>query len=133
LREAFFHRVVEVFQDRLAWVVARDTHGEVIAGAFNVRRHNRLYGRYWGASVEVPYLHFAVCYYAGIRYCLEQGLDTFEPGAGGEHKRSRGFVPTITRSAHWLADPRMHAALAPWLRQESLRVREIAAEVPERG
>jgi predicted N-acyltransferase len=133
LRESFFERVVERFRERLAWVVAKDQDGEVVAGAFNVRRGDHLYGRYWGASVDVPFLHFVVCYYAGIRYCIEQGIDVFEPGAGGEHKRARGFVPTITRSAHWLADPRLRAVLAPWLEQETLRVRALAAEAPPRA
>ena len=58
--------------------------GEVVAGAFNVMRGSRLYGRYWGARVDVPFLHFVVCYYAGVRFAIERGLDVFEPGAGGE-------------------------------------------------
>jgi hypothetical protein len=74
--------------------------------------------------VEVPYLHFEVCYYAGIRHCLERGIDVFEPGAGGEHKRARGFVPTLTRSFHWLSDARLRGAIAPWLERERARVRE---------
>jgi predicted N-acyltransferase len=99
-----------------------------VGGAFNVARGSRLYGRYWGADVEVPFLHFAVCYYAGIRYCLERRLDVFEPGAGGEHKRARGFVPTLTRSAHWVADGRFRSILAPWLARERARVREIVGD-----
>ena len=100
LKRAFFDEVVQHFQDRLAWVVATDESGAAVAGAFNVRKGRRLYGRYWGTSVDVPYLHFAVCYYEGIRHAIEQGVDVFEPGAGGEHKRARGFVPTLTRSVH---------------------------------
>jgi predicted N-acyltransferase len=125
LNEPFFEAVVDRFRDRLAWVVARDESGAVIAGAFNVMRNRRLYGRYWGSCREVPFLHFAVCYYAGIQFCLERGLDVFEPGAGGEHKRARGFVPTLTHSAHWLADPRLRAALGPWLERERERVQAI--------
>ncbi|MGA3123767.1 MAG: GNAT family N-acetyltransferase [Polyangiaceae bacterium] len=128
LNEAFFQRVVERFRDRLAWVVARDTAtGELVGGAFNVVKRNRLYGRYWGTNSNVPFLHFVVCYYAGIRICLERGLDVFEPGAGGEHKRVRGFAPTLTRSAHWLADGRLRSALSPWLERERDRVRSIIA------
>jgi hypothetical protein len=127
LSEAFFDAVVDRFRDRLAWVVARDKRGEPVAGAFNVAKGRRLYGRYWGARVDVPYLHFEVCYYAGIRYCIERGLDVFEPGAGGEHKRARGFVPTLTHSAHWLADRRLRSALEPWLERERERVRAIVA------
>jgi hypothetical protein len=127
LNERFFDAVIDRFRDRLAWVVARSPAGEIVAGAFNVVRGKRLYGRYWGARAEVPFLHFEVCYYAGIRYCLEHGIDVFEPGAGGEHKRARGFVPTLTHSAHWLADPRMRSVLGPWLEREGQRVREIVA------
>ena len=90
--------------------MARDVAtGRIVAGAFNVIGGERLYGRYWGTRTEVPFLHFAVCYYAGIAHCVEHGIDVFEPGAGGEHKRPRGFVPTLTHSAHWLADPRLRA------------------------
>ena len=125
----FFERIVEVYGKRLAWVVARDrASGAAVGGAFNVAGATRLYGRYWGARADVPFLHFVVCYYAGIRYALERGLDVFEPGAGGEHKRPRGFVPTLTRSAHWLADERLRAALAPWLARERSRVAEILAQ-----
>jgi predicted N-acyltransferase len=129
LNRAFFHAIVERFRDRLAWVIARDGRGEPIAGAFNVAGKKRLYGRYWGAraGVEVPCLHFAVCYYEGIRFCIERGLDVFEPGAGGEHKRARGFVPTLTRSAHWLAEPRLRAVLAPWLERERAKVQRVTS------
>jgi predicted N-acyltransferase len=133
LNREFFRAVVERFRDRLAWVVARDTRsGEPVAGAFNVTDGKRLYGRYWGASVEVPYLHFAVCYYAGVRFCIERGLDVFEPGAGGEHKRARGFVPTLTRSVHWLAEPRLRALVAPWLERERSRVQYVTASTRDR-
>ena len=82
----------------------------------------------WGAGIDVPFLHFGVCYYEGIRFCIEQGLDVFEPGAGGEHKRARGFVPTMTRSAHWLADARLRGVLGPWLVRERARVAELLTE-----
>ncbi len=122
----FFERVVEVFRDRLAWVVARDkATGTAIGGAFNVAGGSRLYGRYWGARTDVPFLHFVVCYYSGVRCAIERKLDVFEPGAGGEHKRPRGFVPTRTRSVHWVADARLRAALGPWLARERARVAQI--------
>jgi predicted N-acyltransferase len=128
LSERFFETVIERFRHRLAWVIARDTHsGKIIGGAFNVVKDRRLYGRYWGARAEVPFLHFVVCYYAGIRHCLERKLDVFEPGAGGEHKRARGFIPTLTRSAHWLEDARLRNALAPWLAAERARVQALVA------
>ncbi len=131
LNERFFERVVEHprYRDRLAWVFARDeASGEVVGGAFNVASGKRLYGRYWGAADEIPCLHFVVCYYAGIAHAIERGLDVFEPGAGGEHKRARGFVPTLTRSAHWLADSRLRSVLAPWLARERARVQVLLTE-----
>jgi predicted N-acyltransferase len=131
LNEAFFDAVVDRFRDRLAWVVARGEGGEPIAGAFNVVGGKRLYGRYWGARGDVPFLHFAVCYYAGIRHCIERGLDVFEPGAGGEHKRARGFVPTVTHSAHWIANARLRSLLIPWLERERARVRAIVQRVTD--
>jgi predicted N-acyltransferase len=125
LNVEFFHAAVERFRDRLAWVIARDASGRAVAGAFNVVKGSRLYGRYWGGDVDVPFLHFAVCYYAGIRHCVEAGLDVFEPGAGGEHKRARGFVPTLTRSAHWIAEARLRALIAPWLERERVKVQRV--------
>lgn len=128
LTRAFFDEVIRRYRDRLAWVVAREAaSGRIVAGAFNVTRGTRLYGRYWGSAVEVPYLHFVVCYYAGIRFAIERGLEVFEPGAGGEHKRARGFVPTLTHSAHWLRDARFRRAIGPWLAHERERVRGIVA------
>jgi uncharacterized protein len=119
----FFKLVAERFAERLAWVVAR-REGRIVAGAFNVRKGNRLYGRYWGSKVDLPFLHFNVCYYHGIRYCLEQGIDTFEPGAGGEHKKARGFEPTLTHSAHWIADLRLRRAIDAFLEREREAIRE---------
>ncbi len=131
LSEAFFERVVERFRDRLAWVVAR-AGGDVVAGAFNVTKGKRLYGRYWGAGeIDAPFLHVVVCYYEGIRFCIERRLDVFEPGAGGEHKRARGFVPTRTRSVHWRADARLRAVLAPWLARERARIGQVIAAEAE--
>lgn len=127
LNPRFFHLVAERFADRLAWVVARDASGAIIAGAFNVAKGKRLYGRYWGARVDLPMLHFNVCYYHGVRECIARGLDVFEPGAGGEHKRARGFVPTATYSAHWLRNPRLSGIIEPHVARERERVLEIVA------
>ncbi len=132
LNERFFETLVERFRDRLAWVVAREAaSGRIVAGAFNVVGGRHLYGRYWGTRTDVPFLHFAVCYYAGIAHCVDRGIDVFEPGAGGEHKRPRGFVPTRTYSAHWLADSRLRGALGPWLERERARVEAIVASGEE--
>ena len=84
-----------------------------------------LYGRYWGARVDLPFLHFNVCYYHGVRECILRGLDVFEPGAGGEHKRARGFIPTMTHSVHWIESRRLRGILEPHVARERERVGAI--------
>lgn len=91
---------------------------EPVCGAWCLRSTNRLYGRYWGCNRDIPGLHFEACYYQAIEYCLQHGIETFEPGAQGEHKLARGFTPVYTHSRHWLADARLQPALAVWCRQE---------------
>ncbi len=117
LNAEFFALVAERFGARMAWVVAKKD-ARIIAGAFNVAKGKKLYGRYWGATTELPFLHFNVCYYHGVKQCIEQGLEVFEPGAGGEHKRVRGFEPTRTHSAHWLSDPRLASVIGEFLARE---------------
>jgi predicted N-acyltransferase len=117
LEPRFFELVRERFRERLCFVVAR-RGDEPIAGAFNVQKGDALYGRYWGASEYVRQLHFAVCYYAGIEHCIRQGLRRFEPGAGGQYKQVRGFDAEPTRSAHFLAEPRLASAVARFLESE---------------
>lgn len=103
-----------------------DHDGRTIAGALCLRRHDTLYGRYWGAEAPLPGLHFETCYYQGIAYCLREGLARFEPGAQGEHKIARGFLPAWVRSRHWIADPEFAGALANWCDEESQAVRRYA-------
>jgi hypothetical protein len=86
--------------------------------AITVLGGDTLYGRHWGAAERYHSLHFETCYYQGIEWCIAQGLKTFDAGAQGEHKLARGFEPVTTRSAHWLADPRLHQAVAHALQRE---------------
>ncbi|MEQ1507651.1 MAG: GNAT family N-acetyltransferase [Myxococcota bacterium] len=118
-----FRRLGEVWGHRLHAVVAWDG-AQVVAGSFNVLKGDRLYGRYWGASDTIRFLHFEVCYYKAIEDCIARGVAAFEPGHGGGQKYQRGFVPTITASNHRLADPRIHDALVRYTAQEVEAVRE---------
>jgi predicted N-acyltransferase len=105
--------------------------GTPIATAIFFRGGDTLYGRYWGAAAEFHSLHFETCYYQGIEYCIEQGLRRFEPGTQGEHKVPRGFEPTQTWSAHWIADPRFRRAIDSYLDQERTAVDEYMRQVQE--
>ena len=126
LHPRFFELVAERFAERLAWVVARKD-GKILAGAFNVVKGKRLFGRYWGTFVDMPFLHFNVCYYHGIKECLARGIDLFEPGAGGEHKKARGFDPSITYSAHWVANKKLRGVLEEFLTREREGIRAYVA------
>lgn len=108
-------------------VLARDGK-RPIAGALNLAGPTTLFGRYWGASEERPFLHFNVCYYHPIEDCIARGLRRFEPGAGGSHKLVRGFAPAVTHSAHHLAHPRLDAAVREFLARERAVVRAKTAD-----
>lgn len=103
--------------------------GICIAGALMLRSSDTLYGRYWGCSEHVDGLHFEACYYQGIEYCLRHGLQRFEPGAQGQHKLARGFLPAMTRSFHWIADLHFRAAVRDALKNEASALRDHGAEL----
>jgi predicted N-acyltransferase len=124
LNRRFFRLIGDRWKDRLAWVTATKD-GRTIAGAFNVKKGDRLYGRYWGAHEDLPFLHFNVCYYHGVAQAIREGLLVFEPGAGGEHKRARGFEPTMTHSAHWIRDARFRAILAAHVARETEAIEDF--------
>ena len=112
---------LEFFQTmshRLRAIFARDK-SRIIAGAICFESSDTLYGRHWGCYEDYDSLHFEVCYYTGIEYCIEQGLKRFEPGAQGEHKIARGFMPTQTLSAHWIADEGFRQAIGRHLEYEA--------------
>ncbi|KFN51476.1 GNAT family N-acetyltransferase [Arenimonas composti] len=117
LSAEFFAHLARTMPRQLVLVLAE--HGDdIVAGALCLRGGDRLYGRYWGCDVDLPGLHFETCYYQGIDYCLREGLAVFEPGAQGEHKIARGFLPVATHSRHRVFAPGFAAALADWCRRE---------------
>ncbi|HEY6986240.1 MAG TPA: GNAT family N-acetyltransferase [Rhodanobacteraceae bacterium] len=113
----FFRHLGRAMPRRVLGVLCR-RGGRLIAGAILLRSSTTLYGRYWGSREHVEGLHFEACYYQGIDYCLREGLARFEPGAQGEHKLARGFLPTRTDSFHWIADPRFRNAIGEALARE---------------
>ncbi|MGH8037340.1 MAG: GNAT family N-acetyltransferase [Stenotrophomonas sp.] len=120
----FLHHMARVMPRQVVIFLAMLDDAPV-AGALCLRGGDTLYGRYWGGTT-LPGLHFETCYYQGIAYCLREGLSRFEPGAQGEHKLARGFLPHTVRSRHWIAEPDFAAALAGWCRQERAEVAQYA-------
>ncbi len=111
---AFFQAMAH----KLRAIFAR--HGKkIVAGAICFEGKDTLYGRHWGCYQEYDSLHFEVCYYTGSVYCIQSGLQRFEPGAQGEHKIARGFMPTRTYSAHWIAHEAYRNAISQHLSHES--------------
>ncbi len=103
-----------------------------VASAICYRDVETLYGRHWGTEIEQPGLHFELCYYQGIDYCIRNGLARFEPGAQGEHKLARGFEPVPTWSAFWIADPGMRRAVADFIIREDAAMQDYEAETASR-
>ncbi|WP_454830787.1 GNAT family N-acetyltransferase [Pseudoxanthomonas wuyuanensis] len=122
-----FIRHLATAMPRSLVIFLAEQEGRPIAGALCLRGGDTLYGRYWGADQTLPGLHFETCYYQGIDYCLREGLQVFEPGAQGEHKIARGFLPAFVRSRHWIADPDFAAALGPWCAEETRALQRYAA------
>ncbi len=125
LNRAFFFDICDRLRDNVEIVLAENGSGRAIAGAFNVAGANALYGRYWGAAEERPFLHFNVCYYHSIEQCILRKISRFEPGAGGEHKRARGFAPTLTYSVHHLVDSRLSGAVRDYLEREREYIQRV--------
>lgn len=107
----FFREMATALGEQVLLILADNREGECIAGSLMFASATRLYGRHWGCTQDIDSLHFEACYYQGIEYCIRQGLQTFEPGAQGEHKIPRGFIPTLTRSAHWLREATFRQAV----------------------
>ncbi|MGH8131209.1 MAG: GNAT family N-acetyltransferase [Steroidobacteraceae bacterium] len=117
LNRDFFARLARAMPESLVVELAA-RRNEPIACAVSLRGGDTLYGRYWGASGEYHSLHFELCYYRGIEYCIRERLARFEPGTQGEHKLLRGFVPAPVWSLHEIADERFGAAIGAWLGRE---------------
>jgi predicted N-acyltransferase len=117
LNRKFFSLLGQYMADRVLLIFAYEGD-EPIAGAINFIGKDRLYGRNWGATREVPFLHFEVCYYQAIDYAIAHGLKVVEAGAQGEHKLARGYTPVATHSAHWIAHPGLRDAVADYLEAE---------------
>ena len=98
--------------------------GRYIGGAINFVGSDCLYGRNWGCLEEHRFLHFEVCYYQAIDFAISRGLGRVEAGAQGQHKLARGYLPTHTYSAHWLANESFRDAVANFLTDENRYIDE---------
>lgn len=130
LNREFFTLLAERMADRCVLFVAEEDDHPV-ASALNLIGGDALYGRYWGRIVDIPFLHFELCYYQAIDLAIELGLPRVEAGAQGEHKLARGYVPVRTHSAHWIAHPGLRQAVARYLEAETPAVVDEAEVLME--
>jgi predicted N-acyltransferase len=135
LTREFYSLIGQRMADRILLVMAKRA-GRWIAGAINFVGANTLFGRHWGAIEHHPFLHFECCYYQAIDYAIAHKLACVEAGAQGEHKLFRGYLPTTTYSAHYIADPGLRRAIADYLQRErayvDADVQELEAHAPFR-
>lgn len=122
LTQQFFDELHRRFSSHVCLMLA-ERNGKIIAGTFNVRDNTAMFGRYWGAFEEHPFLHFNVCYYSAIEHSIRMGLERFEAGAGGSFKQLRGLEPQHTTSAHYIVDGNFRRAVERFLGQEREMIR----------
>ncbi|HEY3787068.1 MAG TPA: GNAT family N-acetyltransferase [Steroidobacteraceae bacterium] len=130
LTRPFFTEAARALGDALMVKLAV-YRGTAVAAAIFFWSPQALFGRYWGAAADYHSLHFEACYHQGVEFCIERGIGRFEPGTQGEHKVSRGFEPTLTWSAHYIANRRFRVAIGEYLDREGASVEAYAQEVQE--
>lgn len=130
LTPGFFQQIGREMPGQILMVQAYHQQ-QPLACALFFHDDNALYGRYWGALAEVDYLHFELCYYQGIEFCIENKLRLFNPGTQGEHKIPRGFEPVTTYSAHYIAEPAFARAIAEFIAQETRELAEYRAQAAQ--
>ena len=130
LSRRFFSLISERMADRILLILAK-RDGRPIAGALNFIGSDTLYGRNWGAAEDQPFLHFELCYYQAIDWAIAHRLSFVEAGAQGEHKLARGYRPTTTYSAHWIANPSFRRAVGDYLDRERGEVAREGAVLAE--
>ena len=125
LTRSAFDLLQQKMADKLLLIFAMQD-GRPVAGALNIVGADTLYGRYWGCTRDIPFLHFEICYYQAIDAAIARGLKTVEAGAQGSHKLARGYQPVPTWSAHYIVDPGFRAAIADYLKRER---QAVAADI----
>jgi uncharacterized protein len=128
LTRPFYSLVGQTMRERIVLIMAKRAR-RWIAGAINFVGSHSLFGRHWGAIEHHPFLHFELCYYQAIDYAIAHKLPRVEAGAQGEHKIARGYLPTTTYSAHYIADPGLRRAIADYLKRERAYVAAAGAEL----
>lgn len=128
LTKTFFNTLAHTLGEQILLVIAREKGSqEQVAASWCFFDDHSLYGRYWGCIREYDSLHFEACYYQGIEFCIEKGLQHFDPGTQGEHKIARGFEPVYSHSLHYIAHPNFREAIGQFCQEEMQGVKQYHA------
>ena len=135
LNRKFFEHLAPSFRDRLVFVAGEVAdYPQPVGMSFCIRKDDLLFGRYWGCVQEIDCLHFNACYYTPIEWAIAQGIKRFDPGAGGQHKKRRGFPATPNYSLHRFYRDRLRQILVPYIHEvnayEAQQIQAINNELP---
>lgn len=129
LNLSFFEKAFNQLKENILYIEVQDEFNASIAGSFFLYDEQRLYGRYWGCLRDIPNLHYEVCYYQGIEFCIENNIEIFEAGAQGEHKIARGFLPQTIYSAHKIKNKSFSQAIKNFIQEEKAHMGHIQKEL----
>ena len=132
LTREFFSLLGECMPERVLLVMA-EQGGRLVGGALNLIGSDTLYGRNWGSTEDLKFLHFEACYYRAIDFAIERGLSRVEAGAQGQHKIQRGYRPSFTYSAHYIEHGGFRSAVEDFLRRERRQMEHEHAYLTEHG
>ncbi len=117
LTSTFFEKIVANKKNILLFGASKNDSNDIFAMSMCVKNKNKLWGRYWGSQEDISNLHFELCYYQPIEWAIKNSIHFFDPGAGGKHKRRRGFFAKSTISLHKWFDKNMENIIYPWLNE----------------
>ena len=121
LTKNFFYLINQNMKDKVLLVIAKQ-HDKIVAAALNFIGNDTLYGRNWGSIVDIPFLHFELCYYQAIEFAIEQKIKKVEAGAQGYHKIQRGYIATSTYSCHYINNPSLTDAVKRFVKMEAKEI-----------
>jgi predicted N-acyltransferase len=132
LTKDFFYSINQSMKKKILLVIAKKNN-DIIAGALNFLGENTLYGRNWGSKLDIPFLHFELCYYQAIEYAIENKIQIVEAGAQGHHKIQRGYVATSTYSAHYIQNDSFDKAVRGFVEMEANEVNKQIEIINQQG
>ena len=132
LTKSFFYSINKTMKNKILLIIAKQNN-KIVAGALNFIGNNTLYGRNWGSIVDIPFLHFELCYYQAIEYAINNNIKTIEAGAQGHHKIQRGYVAESTYSCHLIKNESFAKAVRNFVQLEAKEIDKQIERINQLG